>query len=75
MRAFEALISELGRRIAGIFTIPLAVNSVGGSVTIEQSILVMALLFIGGFLWVYLLRIYLPVVVNFFLYVFSKIKG
>lgn len=74
MRALESFISELGRRIVGIFTIPLTVNAVGGEMTIQQSILAMVILSIAGFLWVYLLRIYFPAVVNFLRAAFLKRK-
>jgi len=63
MNALESFISEAGRRIAGVLSIPLAAKMAGAEITLAQSIEMMVLLSIAGFLWVYGLRVF-----------FSKIK-
>lgn len=63
MRALEAFVLETGRRLFGIFSVPIGVNLVGGSLDFEQSAILAAGFFVLGFLWNYAVRVF-----------FSKIK-
>ncbi len=63
MRALEAFVMEMGRRLFGIFSIPFVAGLAGAQVSIAQGVKMTAMFFVAGFLWTYVVRV-----------IFSKIK-
>lgn len=63
MRALEAFVMEMGRRLFGILSIPFVAGLAGAQVSILQGLKMTAMFFVAGFLWTYAVRV-----------VFSKIK-
>lgn len=63
MRALEAFVMEMGRRLFGIFSIPFVAGLAGAELSIAQGAKMAAMFFVAGFLWTYVIRV-----------VFSKIQ-